>query len=72
MKTTTRNLFTQVGDNSEGNETGIYALIADLNKRVEDLEALNIAQALANRVTIEDLNAKLALYIKEADADSPL
>lgn len=69
LKTTTRNLFTQVGDNSEGNETGIYALIADLNKRVEDLEALNIAQALADRVTIEDLNAKLALYIKEADAD---
>ncbi|SCO64781.1 fibritin neck whisker [Klebsiella phage PMBT1] len=69
LKTTTRNLFTQVGDNAEGNETGIYALIADLNKRVEDLEALNIAQALADRVTIEDLNAKLALYIKEADAD---
>ncbi|QWY13637.1 fibritin [Klebsiella phage KP1LMA] len=69
LKTTTRNLFTQVGDNSEGNETGIYALIADLTKRVEDLEALNIAQALADRVTIEDLNAKLALYIKEADAD---
>lgn len=69
LKTTTRNLFTQVGDNSEGNETGIYALIADLNKRVEDLEALNIAQALADRVTIEDLNAKLAMYIKEADAD---
>lgn len=69
LKTTTRNLFTQVGDNTEGNETGIYALIADLNKRVEDLEALNIAQALADRVTIEDLNAKLALYIKEADAD---
>lgn len=69
LKKTTRNLFTQVGDNAEGNETGIYALIADLNKRVEDLEALNIAQALADRVTIEDLNAKLALYIKEADAD---
>ncbi|CAD6025387.1 whisker protein [Klebsiella phage vB_KoM-MeTiny] len=69
LKTTTRNLFTQVGDNAEGNETGIYALIADLNKRVEDLEALNIAQALADRVTIEDLNAKLAMYIKEADAD---
>lgn len=69
LKTTTRNLFTQVGDNAEGNETGIYALIADLTKRVEDLEALNIAQALADRVTIEDLNAKLALYIKEADAD---
>lgn len=69
LKTTTRNLFTQVGDNSEGNETGIYALIADLTKRVEDLEALNIAQALADRVTIEDLNSKLALYIKEADAD---
>lgn len=69
LKTTTHNLFTQVGDNSEGNETGIYALIADLTKRVEDLEALNIAQALADRVTIEDLNAKLALYIKEADAD---
>lgn len=69
LKTTTRNLFTQVGDNSEGNETGIYALIADLTKRVEDLEALNIAQALADRVTIEDLNAKLAMYIKEADAD---
>ncbi|UQJ95511.1 fibritin neck whiskers protein [Klebsiella phage CPRSB] len=30
---------------------------------------MNIAQALADRVTIEDLNAKLALYIKEADAD---
>lgn len=69
LKTTTRNMFTQVGDNAEGKETGIYALIADLNKRVEDLEALNIAQALADRVTIEGLNAKLALYIKEADAD---
>lgn len=73
IKRVTQDLYTAVGSNTAGQESGIYQLLADLTSRVAALESLGIEgkfeELEGSKASHEDVQNAVAPYITEADAD---